>query len=83
MQKGGGSMFTMYLGMKCKEEGIGFIQCWCMYIGLCILITGILLLIVFLIIILLDASGVGTGTNTTTRIAGNKTTTTTTTINKG
>jgi hypothetical protein len=74
MQKGGGDMFSMYLGMKCKEEGIGFIQCWCMYMGLCILIGGIIILIVFLIIILLDSYGVGT--NTTTRRVGNKTTTT-------
>jgi len=72
MRKGGGDMFSMYLGMKCKEEGIGFIQCWCMYMGLCILIGGIIILIVFLIIISLNASGVGTGTSTTTRTFGNR-----------
>lgn len=74
IQKGGGNMFTMYMGMKCKEEGIGFIQCWCMYIGLCILIVGIIILIVFLFIIITEKAGVGS--STTTRRVGNKTTTT-------
>jgi len=74
IQKGGGSMLTMYMGMKCKEEGLGFIQCWALYCGLCILIIGIIMLFVFLIIIISDTAGVGS--STTTRRAGNKTTTT-------
>jgi Na+-transporting methylmalonyl-CoA/oxaloacetate decarboxylase gamma subunit len=78
IQRGGGDMFSMYMGMKCKEQGIGFIQCWCMYMGLCILIIGLIFLIIFLIIIISDSAGIGKSTTKTIRKVGDKTTTTTT-----